>query len=183
MTTAAEAWDQITPDSSGSNSSEEQPPLGHHIWRLIEGKHFESKAGEQVVVLEFEDERTSKRFSDVRVFTKNGVPQEGRVKSLKIQLRNLGVPDGPLATLNANLSDKVGGYFAVEVSNGSQINHSTGEPFRNVNVTNAVSPPAGAPAPVQASESVPWDGPASNAGAVTGAPLANTPAPAAQGSW
>ena len=133
------AIDAVTTPTGEGGGDDFKPAPGQYR-TVISGTAFDtSKKGELYLRVEFKLD-SGDSWSDVRVLTKDGVPQEGRIKAAKVMLRTLGLNgDLPAASWKQQLGSITGRAFFVDViQNGDFLN------------TNVIGPDQVAPAPAAA---------------------------------
>ena len=158
MGSLEQVWATVETGGGGEFTEEVTPQPGTYDVTISEGKFFTSQKGEHVIVVTFRLD-SGQQWSDVRVLTQNGEPQEGRIKAAKVMLSQLGIADGAPSNLDARLGALVGSRFKVDVTASDRINQVTGQPYVGTQVVGAGAP-AAAPAedrPVAAGPMPQWD--------------------------
>jgi hypothetical protein len=124
-------WNNTTAD--GGFAENETPAPGHYVVTVGEAKFALTGEGKDkpTIIVEY---RTAdgKQWADVKQLT-----SEGRVKSAKILLRDLGLNPDELTsqdTIHAGLKSIEGRYYDVETKDSAAINVSTGKPYRNTSI-------------------------------------------------
>lgn len=148
MTFDANLWNSTKAEGFSEN---ETPAPGHYTVTVTEAKFTmtgESKDKPTIIV----EYRTAdgKQWADVKQLT-----SEGRIKSAKILMRDLGLDPDALPTpdaIHAGLKSVEGKYFNVEVKESSALNPKTGEFFKNTSILGPhLTGSAASPAPIPAS--------------------------------
>lgn len=163
MSTMDQIWENTDTGGNTEFAEEVTPDPGTYEVTVSEGKYFTSQKGEQVLVVTYRKD-DGKSWSDVRVLTRNGEPQEGRIKAAKVMLSQLGIGNATPSSLPSALGTVIGKRYAVEVVAQDNINQVTGKPYIKTNVTGVVQGKAPAPAAAPAAEQEPaWDAGSSDA--------------------
>ena len=137
-----QAWATTTADSTFEDDV--IPPAGWMgIVQVASTRAGVSKKGETYLAVDIKDESGQYHWAIYKQLTTNGVAQDGKVKSAKITLRQLGIDQNiawPL--VDAALKAKVGSWYAVEQKASTTINNTTGVPFVNTEIVGVASAPA-----------------------------------------
>ena len=152
LTATASVWDTVETGGDGGFAENIDPPLGFHTVTISDAKSGTSKKGEEYIIIEYTLDGAG-TWIDYKQTTKGGSPFPGGIKSAKILLQSLGLPNVDAATLDASLAMLIGKQYSVEVVNADKINNTTGVPYKNTKVHSAVAvqaKPAEAIAPVAA---------------------------------
>lgn len=167
---------------AGGNEEKNIPPLGRlGELRIVSTKLGTKDDGDQYAVIEYRD--GDYFWSDFKWIKKNGAISEGGVKSLKILLSQLGVPNVTGATLKPVLDSLEGKTFSYEQVAAKQINPATNQPYVNTHFLGETNGTASVPAqPVaQAAPPVaqpPAAQPLAQGATFPGAPQVQAPQPA-----
>jgi hypothetical protein len=139
---------------AGEFAENETPAPGMYTVTVTEAKFALTGEGKDkpTIIVEY---RTAdgKQWADVKQLT-----SEGRIKSAKILMKDLGLDPDALTSqdaIHAGLKSIEGTYFDVQIKESSALNTKTGEFYRNTSIlgraTSAASlSPTPAPAPVAA---------------------------------
>jgi hypothetical protein len=144
-----QTWSTTSADSEYGETV--QPPAGWlGIVQIASARAGVSKKGETYLAVDLKDESGQFSWPIYKQLTTNGVAQEGKVKSAKITLRQLGIDQNvPFSAVESLLKAKVGHWFAAEQKASNQINQLTGAPYVNTDITGVASPPVNVAQPVQ----------------------------------
>jgi hypothetical protein len=138
--------DTVWAATSADSEFEEtvQPPAGWMgLASVVGARAGVSKKGETYLAVDLKSQDGQYNWPIYKQLTTNGVVQEGRVKSAKITLRQLGVdPNAPFAQVESLLKAKVGHWYSVEQKASDRINNTTGLPYVNTEILGVSSAPA-----------------------------------------
>lgn len=143
----ADTWSDADPD--GNNDSANPPREGLFDVALVGARAFESKKGEDTVVLEFQTVDKQHQWSSLHGFK---TPQaagftKGACQKIGVDVESV----SSLEELDAALKAFVGGFYEVEVKKNGE--------FWNTYVNDGVGPPkADVPADTEGLQPVPDDG-------------------------
>lgn len=139
------AFDAI--EAGGGIEDKNEPPVGTlGELTVVAGKLGVKENGDEYAVFEYRDRHYF--WSDFKWIKKNGSISEGGVKSLKILLAQLGVPNVTGSTLQQAVTSRTGKRFAYERTQSGH-NPTTNQPYTNTNILGEVPQGAGQ-SPVQA---------------------------------
>lgn len=137
----AAAFDQI---DAGGIEDKNEPPVGTlGELTVVAAKLGVKENGDEYVVFEYRD-REVYFWSDFKWIRKNGSISEGGVKSLKILLGQLGVPNVTGATLQQAVTSRQGRRYTYERTQSGH-NPTTNQPYTNTNILGEVPASAGQP--------------------------------------
>jgi hypothetical protein len=142
-----DVWTNTTADSGFEDSV--TPPPGVYIARVPRTNAGKSKKGELYFAVDLKNDDHS--WVIYKQLTNGGQPVDGKIKSAKITLRQLGLEVPSPDQLPAALKTIEGGYYSVEVKASDKINPVTGEPYYNTEVLGKASAPSQPAAPAGAS--------------------------------
>lgn len=130
MTFDANLWNTTKAEGFPEN---ETPPPGVYLVTVTEAKFALTGESKNVptIVVEYRTQ-DGKQWADVKTLT-----SEGRIKSAKILMRDLGLDPEALTTqeaIHAGLKTVEGTYFDVTVKESNSVNATTGKPYLNTYV-------------------------------------------------
>jgi hypothetical protein len=141
MTFDTNLWNQTKAEGFSEN---ETPPPGVYLVTVTEAKFAQTGENKDkpTIIVEY---RTAdgKQWADVKTLT-----SEGRIKSAKILLRDLGLDPDALTSqeaIHAGLKSIEGTYYDVTVKASNSLNPTTGQPYLNTYVNGKHT--AGLPTP------------------------------------
>lgn len=142
MSNIDQGWAATTAESGFEDDV--VPPAGWlGIIQVVGTRAGLSKKGETYFAVDLKDASGEYHWALYKQITTNGVYQDGKGKSAKITLRQLGVDENiawPL--VDAALKAKLGQWFAVEQKASTTLNKTTGFPFVNTEIVGVASAPA-----------------------------------------
>lgn len=139
MSTLDAVWSATTADQDGGENV--TPPVGLYIIRIAGTRAGVSKAGEGYFAIDLKDDANGHTWLLYKSFTKDGQPHEGRIKSAKITLRQLGLDVASPTQLEQALKSIEARYFSVEVKASDKVNPTTGAFYTNTDIVGPASAP------------------------------------------